>query len=56
MVRMFQFDFETLVVGFSQIAGSHIDTNPLRTGEIRSQDIVSLFVEYVDITVQQSVP
>lgn len=56
MVRMFQFDFEALVVGLSQIAGSHIDANPLRTGEIRSQDIVSLFVEYVDITVQQSVP
>ena len=53
MVRMFQFDFEALVVGLS---GSHIDAYPLRTGEVRSQDIVSLFVEYVDITVQQSVP
>ena len=56
MIRVFQFDFETLVVGFSQIAGSHIDAYPLRTGEVRSQDIVSLFIEYVDITIQQSVP
>ena len=56
MVVVVQFQFKSGVLGLSQIPRRHIDAYPLRTSQIRGEDIFSSFVEVVDITVQQSVP
>ena len=56
VVGMFQFDFVTAVLRFSQVGSCHGHSNPLRTSEILCQNVVTLLVEEVKITTQQTVP
>ena len=54
-VTVMKFDFNTRVLGFTKVGSSHCYTDPLRTSEILCQNVVTLLIEVIDITGNQTI-